>query len=160
MNGKMVVFLIVALAVSLVALKAPLGMERNLGIHDAVSSKIQALDRTFIKDFDVYVANNPENPTALLFDRKDNYALPDRFWSGPLSEDEIIAAIEGAEAQYTSGDWDFSFPPRALSVVNRNGENVGYVYTSLKHVQMKRTDDGQVTVYRPTYVPIRERLSD
>lgn len=124
--------------------------EKNLWINKEVTAKIKALDPEFLKGFDVYSASVKEAPTALLFDIKgDKYHLPTRFWEGPLSQEEVVAAIRNLYDQYDNPVWDIPFEPRALNIVNLKGEVVGYVYTGVRTVRMDRKKDGSVTVYPP-----------
>jgi hypothetical protein len=150
----MVLFLIVFLAGSGVVLGPAGAEERNLGINKDVTAKIRGLDRAFFQGFDVYSAGEVETPTALLFDIKDDYHLPSRFWGKPLTEEKIIYAIHRLDDQYVDRTWDMPFEPRALNIVNRKGEVLGYVYTGKTHVKMDRREDGQVTVFRPAIIMV------
>ena len=61
------------------------GMEKNLSVNSEMTARIQAFDlEDFTQGFDVYAAEILNAPTALLFDMKDNYHLPSKFW-GSLS---------------------------------------------------------------------------
>ena len=134
-----------------IALGSAWSEEKNLWINKEVTAKIKALDPEFLKGFDVYSASVKEAPTALLFDIKgDKYHLPTRFWEGPLSQEDVIAAIRNLYDQYNNPVWDIPFEPRALNIVNLKGEVVGYVYTGVRTVRMDRKKDGSVTVYPPT----------
>lgn len=134
---------------AVIALNPVWGQERNLGINKAATAKIRAFDREYFKGFDVYSAGVKEAPTALLFDIKDAYHLPSRFWGGPLSEEEIVYALHRLDDQYFDNK-TIPFEPRALNVVNVKGVVLGYCYTGLSSVLMDRTKDGSVTVFRPT----------
>jgi len=138
-----VVFVFATINFALGALHA----EENLAVNEAVTAKIRAFDRGFFKGFDVYSAGTKENPSALLFDRKDNYTLVSQLWGIPLKEDEIIYAIRRLDDQYVSGQYNIPFEPSALNIVNVKGEVLGYVYTGLTYVMMDRKKDGQVMVY-------------
>jgi hypothetical protein len=146
-------FFMMFLVGTLIALGPAWGQEKNLGINQEVTTKIRAFDREFFQGFDVYSAGVEEAPHALLFDMKDDYHLPTRFWGKPLNEEEIIYAIHRLDDQYIDRTWDIPFEPRALNTVNRKGEVLGYVYTGLTHVTMDRKKDGQVTVFPPAVVP-------
>jgi hypothetical protein len=151
-------FFMLFLVGTLIALGPAWGQEKNLGINKEVTAKIRAFDREFFTGFDVYSAGVEEAPTALLFDMKDDYHIPSRFWGKPLNEEEIIYAIRRLDDQYISRQWDIPFEPRALNIVNRKGEVLGYVYTGLTHVLMDRKEDGRVTVFPPAIVvPGRDR---
>jgi hypothetical protein len=143
----------VVCAVSVVmALNLAWGQEKNLWVNKEVTAKIRAYDREFFKGFDVYSAGLKESPTALLFDIKDHYPLPSRFWGEPLTEEQIIYAISALEDTYYNRK-DLPFLPRAFNIVNLKGKVLGYVYTSLNSVLMDRKKDGSVTVYSPSIVP-------
>ncbi len=142
-------FFVMLMAVTVMALTPAWGQEKNLGTNKAVTAQIRAFDQEFFTSFDVYAAGVEELPTALLFDIKDDYSLPDPFWGKPLSEEEIIYAIRRLDDQYISRQWDIPFEPRALNIVNRRGEILGYCYTGMTHVLMDRKKDGRVTVFLP-----------
>ena len=135
------------LGVSVVFLSPSWGQMGNLSINKEVTAKIRALDQEFFKGFDVYTAGTHENPSALVFDIKDNYTIVDRLWGKPLSEQKIIYAIHRLDDQYTNRQYDIPFPPQALNIVNVKGELLGYVYTGATKVLMDRKKDGRVTVY-------------
>ena len=126
------------------------GQEKNLAANKAVTAQIRAFDRAFFKGFDVYSAGTDENPTALLFDIKDNYQIADRLWEKPFTEEEIVYAIHRLDDQYVNRHYDIPFEPRALTIVNVKGEALGYVYTGMIYVLMDRKKDGRITVYLPT----------
>jgi hypothetical protein len=136
-------------AFAVVAINPALGQERNLDENKGVTAQIRAFDRAFFKGFDVYAAETDEYPTALLFDSKDEYSLPDRFWGRPLNEDEIVRAIRNLDTQHLDHSWDIPLWPRALPIVNTQGKVLGYAYTGLAWVVMDRKKDGRVTVFRP-----------
>jgi hypothetical protein len=131
------------------AINPALGQDQNIVENKGVTAQIRAFDRAFFKGFDVYAAGTDQNPTALLFDRKDEYSLPDRFWGTPLTEDEIVRAIRNLDTQHLDHNWDIPMWPRALAIVNAQGKPLGYAYTGLAYVMMDRKKDGQVTVFRP-----------
>ncbi|MCJ7545230.1 MAG: hypothetical protein MUP30_00155, partial [Deltaproteobacteria bacterium] len=106
----------------------------------------------FFKGFDVYSAGEKEEPTALLFDIKDDNYLPTRFWGPPLSAEQIIYAIRTLDDEYNDNK-RIPFLPQALNIVNLKGKVLGYVYTGLNSVLMDRKKDGSVTVYPPSQVP-------
>jgi hypothetical protein len=145
-------FYILFLVSTLITLGPAWGQEMNLGINQEATAKIRAFDREFFTGFDVYSAGVREAPHALLFDMKDDYHLPTRFWGKPLSEEEVVYAIRRLDDEYIDRQWDIPFEPRALNVVSRKGEVLGYVYTGLTHVLMNRKKDGQVTVFPPPIV--------
>ena len=132
------------------------GQEKHLSVNSGVTAQIRAFDQEFFKNYDVYAAGVQEAPTALLFDLKDSYHLPSKFWGSPLSEEEIVYAIKRLEDQYIERTWDLPFYPRALAIVNYKGEVVGYTYTGLSSVPMDRKKDGRVTVFRPTLMPRKD----
>ena len=135
---------------TLITLGPVWGQEKNLGINKEVTARIRAFDREFFQGFVVYTAGTDEdNPSALLFDKKDDYHLPSRFWGEPLSEEEVVYAIRRLDDQYIDRRYDIPFEPQALNIVNRNGEVLGYCYTGLDYVLMDRKKDGQVTVFLP-----------
>lgn len=148
---KLGALLLVVFSVCVViALNSGWAQEKNLWVNKEVTAKIKALDPDFLKGFDVYSASVKEAPTALLFDIKgDEYHLPTRFWEGPLSQEEVVAAIHNLYDQYNNTLWNIPFEPRALNIVNLKGQVVGYVYTGVKSVLMDRKKDGSVTVYPP-----------
>jgi hypothetical protein len=137
------------LAGAVLAVSPVWGQDKNLSVNQEVTATIRAFDGAFFKGFDVYSAGTDENPSALLFDIKDDYQLPNRFWGKPLSEEEIIYAIHRLDDQYISRQWDIPFEPRALSIVNRRGEVLGYCYTGMTHVLMDRKKDGRVKIFLP-----------
>jgi hypothetical protein len=152
MKKQRVLFSIVFFASLFVAINLVWGQEKNLGINQEVTAKIRAFDREFFKGFDVYSAGEKEAPTALLFDIKDDFKLPDRFWGPPLSEEQIIYAIRSLDDQYNDNK-RIPFPPRALNIVNLKGKVLGYVYTGINSVLMDRKKDGSVLVYAPHQLP-------
>jgi hypothetical protein len=143
--GVTVIFWLFTIGVS----KPLWGQEKNLAVNKEVTAKIRALDKEFFKGFDVYSAGTDENPTALLFDIKDNYRLPTQFWENPLTEEKIVYAIHRLDDQYTNRRYDIPFEPRALNIVNVKGEVLGYIYTGLAFVLMDRKKDGRVIVFLP-----------
>jgi hypothetical protein len=146
------IFFVVFLVSVVIALNSAWGQEKNLGINKEMTAKIRAFDREFFKGFDVYSSGEKEAPTALLFDIKDDYQLPDRFWGPPLSEEQIIYAIRTLDDEYNDNK-RIPFLPQALNIVNLKGAVVGYVYTGLNSVLMDRKKDGSVTVYAPRQMP-------
>ncbi len=152
MKKKGAIFFAVFLVSVVIALTLAWGQGNNLEANKEVTAKIRALDREFLKGFDVYSAGIKEAPTALLFDIKDKYQLPSPYWGSPLSEEQIIYAIQRLDDQYNDNK-SISFPPRALNIVNLNGKVLGYVYTSLNSVLMDRKKDGGVVVYPPRQIP-------
>jgi len=135
-----------------IALNSAWGQEKNLYVNKEVTAKIRAFDREFFKGFDVYSAGVKEAPTALLFDMKDDYQLPDRFWGSPLNEEQIIYDIQRLDDQ-SNDNKNIPFPPRALNIVNLKGKVLGYVYTGLNSLLMDRKKDGSVIVYLPRQLP-------
>lgn len=127
-----------------------LGEVKNLSVDKGATAKIKALDKKFFKKFDVYSAGVTEAPMALLFDQKDKYHLPSPLWGKPLSEQQIIYAIDRLDKQYEDKHWDISFPPRALNVVSSKGRVLGFVHTGLNTILMDVKKDGNVTVYLPS----------
>jgi hypothetical protein len=136
------------------------GEVKNLSADQKITAKIKAFDKKFFKGFDVYSAGTQEAPTALLFDRKDQHHLPaqdwggplsepTQDWGGPLSEKEIIDAIKRLSQQYKERSWYVPVQPRALNIVNSNGEVLGYVYTGVETIQTDLKKDGLVAVYPP-----------
>ena len=83
MRRLIIFFTLIFLVFAVVALRPVWGQEKNLGVNKEVTAKIRAFDREFFKGFDVYSAGTDENPTALLFDIKDDYQIADRFWEDP-----------------------------------------------------------------------------
>jgi hypothetical protein len=150
-NVRRYFFIVLMLGIVIASMPA-WGQEKNLGINKEVTAQIRAFDREFFKGFDVYSAGEKEAPTALLFDIKDDYQLPDRFWGPALSEEQIIYAIHRLDDQYNDNK-RIPFPPRALNIVNLKGKVLGYVYTGLNSVLMDRKKDGSVVVYPPRQVP-------
>jgi len=147
---KMIInFFLISLVFTSIPLNLSFGQAKNLSVNPEVTVKIRAFDREFFNAFDVYSAGVEEAPTALLFDPKDDYHLPCRFWESPLSEEEIIYAIRRLEDQYIDRTWGLAFEPRALNIVNYKGEVLGYIYTSMSVILMDRKKDGQVTVFLP-----------
>jgi hypothetical protein len=141
--------LMVFLVVAVVALSPVWGQVKNLSVNKAVTAQIRAFDQGFFKGFDVYSAGTQENPTALLFDSKDNYTLVSQLWGRPLTEEQIIYAIQRLDDQYINRQYNIPFEPWALTIVNVKGEILGYVYTGMTDVLMDRKKDGQITVYLP-----------
>ncbi|OGP55149.1 MAG: hypothetical protein A2Y65_11130 [Deltaproteobacteria bacterium RBG_13_52_11] len=150
MRRLLTFFPIIFLVFAVVALSPLWGQVKNLSVDPEVTAKIRALDRGFFKGFDVYSAGTDENPTALLFDIKDNYQIADRLWGKPLTEEEVVYAIHRLDDQYVNRHYDIPFEPRALTIVNVKGEVLGYVYTGMIYVLMDRKKDGRITVYLPT----------
>jgi hypothetical protein len=144
--------LVVFLVCVVIALNSGWGQEKNLYVNKEVTAKIRAFDQEFFKGFDVYSAGVKEAPTALLFDMKDAYQLPDRFWGSPLNEEQIIYAIQRLDDQ-SNDNKNIPFPPRALNIVNLKGKVLGYVYTGINSVLMDRKKDGSVIVYLPRQLP-------
>jgi hypothetical protein len=157
MNRLVVITLAFVVGIAFISLDAGItrGVDRHLGVNREITQRIRAEDTDFFRQFDVYRAGNKVWPHALLFDAKDDdYLLPDRFWGEPLSEKEIVDSIFWLDQQYHDHSWNFRFAPRALNIVNRRGQLVGYVYTSLRHIFVKRNRDGQTVVYLPTPTPV------
>jgi hypothetical protein len=152
MKKRWAIFVIVFSVSVVIALNLAWGQEKNVYVNKEVTAKIKVFDREFFKGFDVYSAGEKEAPTALLFDIKDDYQLPDRFWGPPLSEEQIIYVIQRLDDQYNDNK-RIPFPPRALNVVNLKGKVLGYVYTGLNSVPMDRKKDGSVIVYSPRQLP-------
>ena len=153
MKKQGAIFFVFFLVSVVIALNLAWGQEKNLDVNKEVTAKIRAFDREFFKGFDVYSAGVKEAPTALLFDIKDDYQLPARYWGSPLSEEEIIYAIR--QLDYQSNDnKNIPFPPRALNIVNLKGKVLGYVYTGLNSVLMDRKKDGSISVYPPRQQPL------
>jgi hypothetical protein len=152
MKKQGAIFFVFVLVSVVIALNLAWGQEKNLETNKEVTAKIKALDPAFFKGFDVYSAGEKEAPTALLFDIKDDNQLPAQHWGPPLSEEQIIYAIQSLDGQYNDNK-SLPFPPRALNIVNLKGKVVGYVYTVLNSVLMDRKKDGTVIVYRPRQVP-------
>jgi len=152
MRKQGVIFFVVFLVSVAIALTLAWGQAKNLAVSKEVTTKIRAFDREYFKGFDVYSAGEKEAPTALLFDIKDDYQIPDRFWGSPLSEEQIIYAIQSLDDQ-SRDNKRIPFPPRALNVVNLKGKVLGYVYTGLNSVLMDRKKDGSVIVYSPRQLP-------
>ncbi|OGP81540.1 MAG: hypothetical protein A2Z08_10590 [Deltaproteobacteria bacterium RBG_16_54_11] len=143
------IFLVMLFASVLFALTAAWGQEKNLELNKDVTAKFRAFDKGLFKGFDVYSAGVKEFPTALLFDRKDSYSIPGRFWGKPLTEEEIVYAIKRLDEQYKDQRWNTPFHPRALNVVNLKGAVVGYVYTGIRTLLIDRKEDGRVIVFLP-----------
>ena len=153
MKKLMISVFFVFLAGAVIVLTPAWGQQKQLGINKEVTAKIRSLDRTFFDGFDVYSAGTTENPTALLFDMKDDYHLATRLWENPLTEEAIIYAIPRLDDQYRSRKYAILFEPRALNIVNAKGEILGYIYTGMMHVLMDRKKDGRVIVFHPTLKP-------
>jgi len=149
MKKFIVSFVVMFLVFAVIALSPVWGQEKNHWVNKAVTAKIRAFDGEFFKGFDVYSAGVKEAPSALLFDIKDDYHLPTRFWGNPLSEEEIIYAIYRLDDQYKNREYDIPFEPRALNIVNLKGEVLGYCYTGMTSILMDRKKDGRVTVFLP-----------
>jgi hypothetical protein len=158
MKRKALFFMVVACAV--IALPLVLwGQAKNLSVNQAVTAQIRAFDKEFFKGFDVYTAGTDENPTALLFDMRDNYNIASWLWGDPLTEAEIMYAIPRLDNQYRDRKYDIPFAPRALNIVNSKGEILGYIYTGITHVLMDRKKDGRVIVFLPTLLPYESQGS-
>ena len=149
MKTKVIIVLSFIMLCSCATFNFSPGGQGNLSVNREVTAKIRASDRDFFRDFDVYSAGVREYPTALLFDPKDEYHLPSRFWESRLGEDEIIYAIWRLDEQHREPAWGLPFEPRALTIVNLKGQVVGYIYTSLNRILMDRKKDGRVTVFLP-----------
>jgi hypothetical protein len=143
------ILLIVSLVCTPILAEVALGEVKNIPVDQKITAKIKAFDKKFFKDFNIYSAGTREAPTALLFDRKDQYRLPAQDWGGPLSEQEVIYAIKRLSQQYKERSLNVPLQPRALSIVNSTGEVLGYVYTGLETIQMDHKKDGLVAVYPP-----------
>lgn len=129
-------------------------MHDNLSVDRDATARIQSGDPDYFGAFDTYSAGVREFPTALLLDRKDRHYLPSKYWGPPLSHEEIHYAIDRLEEQYRDSSWNLPLEPRALRVTNRNGEILGFVYTSLVSVAMKTREDGGVEVFLPDARPV------
>ena len=152
---KKLAVMITLTALTMVACSLPIVGKANLPINQEVSQRIRNFNMTFFSDYTIYSAGTKEYPTALLFDFKgDDYDIAITLWGTPLGEKELEYAIYRLDQQYKEPEWRFlRFEPRALVVTNRKGEGVGFVYTSLDSVPMKRYQDGRVKVYRPMPLP-------
>jgi hypothetical protein len=147
------ILIVVFLVSAVMALNLAWGQEKNLAVNKEVTAKIRAFDREFFKKFNVYSAGALTAPTAMLFDFSgDDYNLANTSWGKPLSEAEIIYAINSIDEQQTDNSL-IPFPPRALNIVNLKGKVLGYVYTGLSSVLMDRKKDGTVSVYAPSQEP-------
>jgi hypothetical protein len=147
MIKKLVFFFMVFPCVTVAFLDPSWGQVKNLSVNKEVTTRIKALDEEFFKGFDVYTAGTKENPSALLFDLKDNYTIADRLWGRPLNEQQIIYAIHRLDDQYNNGEYEIPLPPRAYNIVNVKGELLGYVYTGVTKILMDRKKNGEATVY-------------
>lgn len=147
--------MLVATVLVIAACSLPAVDKENLSVNQEITQNIRSLDITFFRDYTIYSAGTKENPTALLFDFKgDNYDIAIRFWGTPIDGKELEYAIYRLDEQYKDPEWRFlRFEPRALTVLNKKAERVGYVYTSLDSVLMKRYQDGRVKVDRPMPLP-------
>ncbi len=146
------IFFVIFLVSVAIALNSAWGQEKNLVVNKEVTAKIKDLDVAFFKGFDVYSAGELVEPTALLFDIKDDYSLPSPLWGNPLTEEQIIYAVRQLAYQ-SDNNKNIPFPPRAINIVNLKGKVLGYVYTGLNNVLMDRKKDGSVTVYPPRQLP-------
>ena len=158
MKKLMISVFFVFLAGAVIVLTPAWGQQKQLGINKEVTAKIRSLDRTFFDGFDVYSAGTTENPTALLFDMKDDYHLAAYPWEKPLTGVAIMYTIPRLDDQYRSRRYDIPFEPRALNIVNAKDEILGYIYTGIMHVLMDRKKDGRVIVFLPTLMPLERRL--
>ena len=153
MKKLLVSVFIMVMAGAVLALSPVWGLDEHLSVNPYMTTRIHAFDpEDFTKDFDVYAAEVLEAPLALLFDMKDDYHLPSKFWGEPLSHEEIIYAIRRLDDQYINNvSGELVFELRALNVVNVNSKFLGYVYTSLKKAKIvtERLDDGNVKVFPP-----------
>jgi hypothetical protein len=155
MKKLLVLVFVMVLAGGILALKPVWSLQdENLSENPEMTARIQAFDpEDFTKGFDVYAAEELEVPTALLFDMKDDYHLPSRFWGKPLSQKEIAYAIRRLTEQKINAGSALTFEPRALSIVNVKGKVLGYVYTFMRggDIVMERKEDGQVKVFPPKF---------
>lgn len=130
------------------------GPFRNLSVDEEATKRIQTCDRQFLEAFEVYSAGVREAPLALLLDREgDDYHLPSYLWEEPLDEEEIPYALKRIEEQHLDPAWCLPLPPCALRIVNKKGELLGYIYTSLREIFMQREDGGGVKVFLPEHSP-------
>ena len=126
----------------------------NLSVDEEATKRIQACDRGFLEAFEIYSAGVKEAPLALLLDRKgDDYHLPSYLWGKPLNEEEVAYAIKRIEEQHLEPLWCLPLPPCALRIVNKKGELLGYIYTSLRKIFMQREAAGRVKVFLPEHSP-------
>ncbi len=153
MKKQGTIFFVIFLVFVAITLNSAWGQVKNLETNKEVTAKIKALDPAFFRRFDVYSAGELVEPTALLFDIKDDYPLPSTLWGNPLSNEQIIYAIRQLEYQ-SNDNKNIPFPPRALNIVNLKGKVLGYVYTGLNSVLMDRKKDGTVSVYPPRQLPL------
>jgi Na+-translocating ferredoxin:NAD+ oxidoreductase RnfG subunit len=148
MIKKVGIFLMIIACCSVIPLAPSWSQVKNLLTNKEVTAKIKALDTVFFKGFDVYSAGTTENPSALLFDIKnDKYAIADRLWGSPLTEQQIVYAVHRLDDQFINREYDIPLAPQAFNIVNLKGEVVGYIYTGVTKVVMDRKKDGRVTVY-------------
>jgi len=133
------------------------GQELNLHVNHDPTVRIRTLDRTFLKDLDLYVADSVRYLTAVLFDRRDGLTIVGPYRRAPLTSGPVEDAIQGIRIQYASGNWVFVKRPQAINMLNMQEVVVGCVYTSLKGVMMRRSPPGQVTVYKPRRLAPRDR---
>jgi len=157
MKKRVVAISLIMLVSAVVTCDLSSGQERQLGVNREATAKIRAFDKGFFKDFDVYLAGVKAAPTALLFDLRDDYHLPSRFWESPITEEDIVHVIERLDVQYIDHRDKLRFRPRALNIVNTKGELLGYIYTSLDSILMDRKEDGTVTVHVPSLPTPRPR---
>jgi hypothetical protein len=147
MIKKSAFFFMALLCLTVVFSRPSWAQVENLSVNKEVTAKIKALDKEFFKDFDVYTAGTKENPSALLFDIKDNYTIADRLWGKPLNEEQIIYAIHRLDDQYINREYDIPLPPQAYNIVNVKGQVLGCIYTGVTKILMDRKKDGRVMVY-------------
>jgi hypothetical protein len=148
---RLIIFVTVIFLVFVIGVPSFLwGQEKNLSVNKEVTAKIRAFDREFFKGFDVYSAGTYENPTALLFDIKDDYKIASPLWEEPLPEEKIVSYIQRMDDQFINRYYGIPFEPRALNIVNSNGKVLGYVYTGLFYVIVASKKDGRLTVYLPS----------
>ncbi|HEX15823.1 MAG: hypothetical protein DRG33_00280 [Deltaproteobacteria bacterium] len=125
----------------------------NLSIDQEATKKIASGDPSFLGGFEIYRAGVKEAPLALLLDRKgDGHNIASYLWGASLGRDEILYALRRLEEQYMEPSWCLPLPPAALRVVNRKGEVLGYVYTSLRQIFMERKGE-EVKVFLPDHSP-------
>jgi hypothetical protein len=149
MKKLLVSVFVVVLASAVFALSPVWGAEKNLSEDPEMTARILAFDpEDFTQDFDVFFAGySLEEPVALLLDMKDGNSLPSKFWSEPLSHEEIVYAIRRLKDQFVNYREQLPFGPRALNVVNRNGKVLGYIFFGgLADVVMDRKKDGSMMV--------------
>lgn len=111
------------------------GMMRVADRTDSVT--VQALQKNW-QDYELHYAGYPGNPSAVLFDRKDDdRGFTSGRWFKVTSKEMLDDLIDSIQRQVPIG----IYSPRLWKVFGPDGHLFGYMFTSWDHAVMKSVDE-------------------